>query len=140
MHLIGGQKMPRAERAGHARAVLAHMGRLVARANAAIEAGIDVAGYPAVPGEEGMTDVWRLERGGLEHHLRHAENSPLRLRVSNPGGRLPLALLPSPGGGGSAREARRGGVNASGTIRRARAPMMFEHLRLRNRRTVNGSV
>ena len=61
-----------AERAGHARAVLAHVFRRVAGADPAVEAGIESAGRAAVPGEEGMADVWRLERGGAKHDVRHA--------------------------------------------------------------------
>src|ERR1043165_177854 len=67
MNLIAAHQMSRrhAERRGHARTVLAHFFRRIARADAAVEARVEALGYATLAGEEGVGAVGRGGGGGL---------------------------------------------------------------------------
>ena len=68
--LVGGEQTVRldVERRRHARAIFRDMGGAVARADTAIEAGIEAAGDAALPREEGVADAGKRKGLGLDHH------------------------------------------------------------------------
>src|SRR4051812_30060297 len=96
VHLVRGEELRwrNAHRLGHPAAVLGDVGRIVMRAKAAIEAGIDALGDAAVAREEGVADAGEDGQGGRRQCL-HAVVSGVSLSatsVSSLGSEMPITL------------------------------------------------